>query len=352
MQRRPKGATLPAVTDLRGLGDRFSSRNKDLGGFLRSTVDDIKGYRERFKFISGSYEGGYNIFKVVIGQMNAQADSEQQIINLAFSFASNVAIGALGNSLQAANKISAAMNLYGGSAVNTATGLATPEIEKATIADDLHPAIKTAQGLQKLDELSQAVLPIAARGVDLLLEPAKLAERLAGEVRVAAAGGAREMTDDQVNEKYKELQEQDKKAAQLAAAVQDAVATFGTLRQAHWKAPWLDMMRCERDIWILWISRQNVAKYGMYYFGPLGRSQLHKHMIDIGLATEYIGTTPEEVQDPRYTGGELGAATKGLYKVINGQYVKRDGPQMLKDGAVARAPEVGKRWSIAMLSGS
>ena len=201
LQRRSQRTALPAVTDVRRLGDRFSSRNKELGGFLRSTVQDINGYRERFKFIgSGSYEGGYDIFKVVIGQMNAQADSQQQIINLAFSFASNVAIGALGNSLQAAEKIGAAMNLYGGSAVNTASGLATPEIEKATIGDDLHPAIKTAQGLQKLDELSQAVSPIAARGVDLLLEPAKLAERLAGEVRYAAAGGAREMTDDQVND--------------------------------------------------------------------------------------------------------------------------------------------------------
>jgi hypothetical protein len=326
----------------------MEGRQDNFRKFLTGADADIKAYRGKFKWVNGSYRAGYENYSRVIKDVNAGIDSEQVWVNLIFSFAGNLAIGALGSALQSAKLISEGLAIFGGAAASTAVGFKVPpQIEKAPPSEELHPAIREAEGLKTLDSLNAMLLEIVTKGLDVFSEPRRLTAQVIGEIRVKAAGGKRELTDAELEAAIAKIDANDKSGEVLDKAVLDTIKSFDETRQFSYKAPWPDMRRAEQDIWIMWIARQNpIGRWGVVRWSVLARPELTRRLIDLNLATENISPHPDG------GGGRLGAATEGVYMVINGQWVARSGPEMIKTGAIALQPQVARYWAAVLLSGT
>jgi hypothetical protein len=281
--------------------------------------------------------------------MNASIDSEQFVVNQVFSFVNNVTVGALGNALQSAKMISASVNLYAGSAVNTATGNLAPQIPKAAISDDVNPALRRADGLQKLDDLNATVLGIAADAIVPVSEPLQLAEKLMAEVRVATARGKRELTDDEVRQGVARLEAYEERGGRFVATVLKAHQELDKLRGLFNRSPSPSQRRCEQDIWITWMSHQDPGWGPARWASVLGRPDLHARLIALGLATYDIGFQPG--QPAHMKGGRLGVATRGFTDrvVPGGHIINRDSPTWLRDASLNELPRVGQYWVSVFL---
>jgi len=329
----------------------FLRRRDKLQKFVGTAQKDIEAYRKKFRWVNGSYTEAYKAFKDVLTKMNASIDSEQKIVNLMYSMANNVAIGALGNALQEAKKISQAINLWGGSAVNTGTGLGSPEIPKAAVTEELHPALRVSAGLQKLDELNETVLSILANTLFPIYEPTRVVEEVIGETRVAEAKGKRKLTDAELADRKKQLAKFDEQGGTLEPVLDKVLQELDNTRAVFYKSPWPTLRRAEQDIWIMWMSQQKpIGTWGVVRWSVLGRPELHDRLIELGLATRHIWAKPNPPKE--LSGGRLGAATEGIrMEAVNGQLVDISGPEMLSIGAQTQAPFVARYWASVFLSG-
>ena len=156
LSRQPHTVHKPLadLARLRTLAEHAKDRRDLLAGLFKAARDDLKRYRERFREVDKRYTAAYEIYKGTLKTMNAAADTEQFIVNQVFSMLNNLTVGTLGNALQEAEHIGAAMNLYAGAAVNTAIGNLAPQIPKAEVSEELNPALHRAEGLQLLDDLN------------------------------------------------------------------------------------------------------------------------------------------------------------------------------------------------------
>ena len=227
---RPEPKPLADMNRLRALATAAKGRRDMLANYLKTARDDLGRYRAKFRLINERYEAAYKKYKETIKSVNASIDSEQFVVNQVFSLVNNVTVGALGNALQSAKVISAGVNLYAGSAINTATGNLAPQIPKAEVSDDVNPALRRADGLQKLDDLNATVLGIAADAIVPVSEPMQLAEKLMAEVRVATARGKRELTDDEVRKGVADLEGYEKRGDKFMVAVLTAHQGLDKLR--------------------------------------------------------------------------------------------------------------------------
>ena len=348
---RAEPKPLADMNRLRVLATAAKARRDMLAQYLKTARDDLGSYRAKFRQVNERYEGAYATYKRTIKDMNASIDSEQFVINQVFSFVNNVTVGALGNALQSAKVISATVNLYAGSAINTATGNAAPQIPKAEISDDVNPALRRADGLQKLDDLNATVLSIAADAIVPVSEPMQLAEKLMAEVRVAAARGKRELTDDQVRQGVATLEGYEERGGKFVAAVLSAHQELDKLRLLFTRSPSPSQRRCEQDIWITWMSHQEVGWGPSRWASVLGRPELHTRLIELGLATYDIGFQPGQPEHLR--GGRLGVATRGLTDRVlpNGTIMSKDSPSWLRSASLNELPRVGQYWVSVFLGG-
>jgi hypothetical protein len=344
--RKKRTRTPPAdIGHVRELASHAGERVDSLEAFLKRAKEDLKTYRSRFAHVSNQhYRDAYESYKKVIKEMNKSADTEQFLVNNIFSFVSNVGIGALGNALQEAKRIGAAVNLYGGSAVNTGTGNLTPQIQKAEISENLNPAVHQARGLQKLDDLNAVVLEIAATSVGPLSRPVKLAEQLIAELRVASAGGKRELSDEQVRQGVAELEGYDTRGRQLMEVIGRTNGHLDKLMELFNRSPFPSRRHCEQDIWISWMSHQ-----GPGWRSVLFRDELHERLIFLGLATEDIGFEPG--QPDTLKGGRLGVATRGLTDRVGpgGHIWNKDAATWLRDASLNELKYVAQYWSSIFL---
>jgi hypothetical protein len=353
-QRRRTGPVHKPLADmdrLRTLATAAKARRDLLANFVKTARDDLARYRERFREVNTRYEAAYATYKTTIKNMNASIDSEQFIINQVFSMVNNLTIGALGNALQEAKLISAAVNLYAGSAVNTAAGNLTPQIPKGEISDDVNPALRRADGLQKLDDLNATVLTIAADAIVPVSEPMQLAEKLMAEVRVAAAGGKRVLTDEEVREGVASLEGYEERGRGFVTAVLTAHQQLDKLRALFNRSPVPTQRRCEQDIWITWMTHQDPGWGFNRWTSVLGRPELHTRLIAVGLATYDIGF--QAGQDESMRGGRLGVATHGLTDrpLPNGQIANKDAAHWLRDASLNELPRVAQYWASVFLGG-
>jgi hypothetical protein len=348
-RKRPDPKPVADLERLRVLSAAATARRDLLASYLKTARDDLARFRARFREVNARNEAAYATYKATLKSMNASIDTEQFIINQVFSMVNNVTLGALGNALQEAKRISAAVNLYAGSAVNTAAGNLTPQIPKAEISDEVNPALRRADGLQKLDDLNATVLGIAADGLVPVSEPMKLAEKLIAEVRVASARGKRELTDAEVRKGVAELEGYQERGASFVTAVLAAHQQLDKLRGLFNRSPFPSERRCEQDIWITWMSHQDPGWGFPRWTSVLGRPELHARLIAVGLATYDIGFTPGQPESAR--GGRLGVATKGLTDrpLPNGQVISKDPAHWLKDASLNELPRVGQYWASVFL---
>lgn len=356
--QRVPGRSLPSNGEVQAITQRLGARQAELAGLLEAAKLDIGNVRNYFKLVNGVYDRSYGHYQLVLNQANAAADSQQVWVDLVVGVATGLAVGALFEATLAAKAAQLSVELLSeaaAEAVEGVVGLGTKatgitEIPKAQVSDELNPAWKQVAALQKLDELNQAVVQLAIPGTYLYSSPLMLGERLSGEIRVAEAGGTRNMTDAEVRAAFDKLKTFDQQSAQNQVSVKAAKEKFDCLRQSYSSKQQPPDLGVEQDIWIPWIAKQDPI--GNVFFGSiLSNKVIANHLVDIQLAARGA------------PGGRLNADISGsrvrdtYADPITGE-PKSASPTMetpstqLRDGASNELPMVKLHWREIFLMGA
>ncbi|MBB5166961.1 hypothetical protein [Mycobacterium sp. AZCC_0083] len=293
VQRAPTKPLVPSVNDIEILGTKLKTRQLNVSVFTRNATQDINALREYFKWVNAVYRRCYDHYDLVIKQAAAEAQTEQAWLDYASGAAIGIAVGlaaegviaaaakaglAAEKSLEAIGEVAGEF-IEGGISANVKFDVPVPKI-----APELSPALRQVQTLQKLDDLSAAVLPMAT-GSQVYTDAIVGTERISADLRVGEAGGKRRMTDSAIQQEHVKLMRFELASFQSDREVDAVAARFDALRTAYnGKQPPSDM-RCEQDIWIPWIAQQSGEAIRNVFITPvLSRPVLANHLVDIGLA--------------------------------------------------------------------
>jgi hypothetical protein len=288
VQRAPTKPLVPSVNDIEILGTRLKTRQLNLSAFTKNATQDINSLREYFKWVNSIYRRCYDHYQLVINQAAAEAQTEQAWLDYASRAAIGITVGLVGEAIIAGRAAEKALEgiaevsgefIEGGISANVKFDVPVPKI-----APELSPALRQVQSLQKLDDLSAAVLPMA-KGSQVYTDAIVGTERISADLRVGEAGGKRRMTDSEIQQEHLKLMRFELASFQSDREVDAVAARFDALRAAYGgKQPPADM-RCEQDIWIPWIAQQSGEAIRNVFVTPvLSRPVLANHLVDIGLA--------------------------------------------------------------------
>lgn len=288
LQRAPnvsKEQNLPAPrNEIELIGMRLKSRQVDLQYFLTNAKSDVERVRHYFEWVNGVYTRCYGHYKLVLAQANAEADSAQAWIDFIVGVLTGVSVGVLFELTLAARATEMGIELLSEAGAEMVEGglgrVIKLEVPKATLLEELTPELKQIRSLQNLDRLNATVLAMAIPGAYVYTDPIIQAERLTAELRVAEAGGKRRMSDTEIKEQYLKLMNFELKSVQMESALKNAESKFALLREYANKPAPTDQ-RCEQDIWIPWLAKQNIDTF----LTPiLFNGLIRRHLVDIGLA--------------------------------------------------------------------
>jgi len=342
----PLPATVTAAS-VEQLGAGLQARQTHLGNFLSQAQTDISNIRGYFKWVNDVYERCYEHYDLVLKQAKKQADTQQAWMDFISGVITGLAIGVIFDAIPAlavAKGLLKAASEVGSGAVSGGIGAATKTDAPALAPPiELNPAFKKVVALQQLDQLNSEVLALAVPGTMVYTNPLLQIERLKAELRVSAAGGQRQLSDDEMQKMYADLVTFDGKSVQFDESLKQAELKFDALRAAYMGKQAPTDQRCEQDIWIPWIAKQNPGEAAFWSVGPvLGMTILQNHFVDIGLAAK--GTR----------GGRLNAAVGG--DVADAQYdpeahtiVTVDSSAELVLGAKAEQAQLAPYWANVFL---
>jgi hypothetical protein len=132
------------------------------------------------------------------------------------------------------------------------------------------------------------------------------------------------------------------KSLQMEATIQDAKAKFEALRARYTGKQAPSDQRCEQDIWIPWLAKQDVDTF----FAPtLFNEGIRRHLVDIGLAGWDSPGGRLNVRVGVREGAPWGEPSGR--EVLASQAVCRD----LKAAAAAAAPSLPAYWRDVYLVG-
>ncbi len=340
---------LPPRNDIELMGTRLKSRQTDFATFLSAARDDVNNIKNYFKWVTEVYDKTYGIYDLVIRQADAKAQTEQMVVDLLFGVAVGVTIGAISEVTLGAWAAKTVFELLAevfAEGVEGGVGLAAglggvKDVARATVSVDLNPAFKQLMALQKLDELNTAVLGMSVPGAQVYGNPIVQSERLSAELRVAEAGGARRMSDSDIQQAYLKLMRFDVQSIQMENTIKTQQGKFDALRKAYMGKQAPSWLRTEQDIWITWIAEQDAG--GSLISSSILESKLiDKHLVDLGLAM--LGSR----------GGRLNADTG----VVNSAFTPFDAPKVayqlptalqLKSGAMAQKSAILDFWQDVFL---
>lgn len=222
-------------------------------------------------------------------QAKEQADTQQAWTDFVSGVVTGIAIGLFAEALlplEAASKALEYTAEVGAELVEGGVARVT-KIDAPALAPplDLNPAFKQLMALQQLDKLNALVLSMAVPGAYIYSDPRVEAERISAELRVAEAGEQRRMSEADVQQSYLKLMRFETASLEMDARLKEAIPTFDALRKAYMGKQAPTDQRCEQDIWIPWIAKQNPGEEGFWSLGPvLNREIFRNHFVDIGLA--------------------------------------------------------------------
>jgi uncharacterized protein DUF4157 len=281
----------PAVSrnDVELLGMRLKMRQIDLAAFLNAAKNDVDNIRAYFKWVTDVYSRCYDHYDLVMKQAKQQADSQQTWIDLISGVATGLAVGLFAEVIVPFEITKKVYQFMGEAASEFAEGLVGQALKTdapgLNAPLDLNPAFKQLVALQQLDKLNALVLSMATPGAYIFSDPIVMAERLSAELRVAEAGGQRRMTDEEVQQSYLKLMRCEVASLQLELNLKEIEPKFDALRKAYMGKQAPSDQRCEQDIWIPWIARQNPGEEGFWSMGPVLNKEIFlNHFVDIGLA--------------------------------------------------------------------
>lgn len=341
---------LPSRNDIELMGVRLKARQTDFATFLNAAKDDVNNVRNYFKWVTDVYDQTYGIYALVIKQADAQAETQQMVVDLIFGVAAGVGIGVLSEvtlGAAAANTAFEILAEVAAEGVEGGVGLVAgisgaKEVPRAKVSEGLNPAFKQVQALQKLDELNTTVLGMSIPGPLVYGNPIVQSERLSAELRVAEAGGERRMSDNDIRLAYLKLMRFDVQSIQMENTIKMQQGKFDALRKAYMGKQAPSWQRTEQDIWITWIAEQD-AGGSLFSASILENRLIDRHLVDLGLAM--LGSR----------GGRLNADTG----IVNIAITPLDAPRVphqlptaiqLKSGAAALQKEVLEFWKDVFLS--
>jgi hypothetical protein len=281
---RPKAPTPVPRDDVELMGAKLKMRSIDLSTFLEDAKKDVENIRGYFDWVTGVYSRCHGHYELVLSQAGAQAETAQKWVDFIFGVATGIGIGVMSEVIIAAKATEMGVELLaeaGAEVVEGAVGaVVKPEIPKPVPLKESAPEFKQIMALQNLDKLNQAVLGMAVPGATVYQDPIVQCERLIAELRVIEAGGERRMTDDEVRDRYLKLMQFSLRSLDLDRKVQEAKAKFEALRARYSGKQAPSDQRCEQDIWIPWLAKQNLNTF----FAPTLMNELIRHhLADIGL---------------------------------------------------------------------
>ena len=289
--KTPAPAQQPAVSrnDVELLGARLKMRQIDLAAFLNTAKSDVDNIRAYFKWVTDVYSRCYDHYNLVMQQAKQQADSQQVWIDFISSVTTGIAMGLFAEVIVPAEVASKTMEYVyevGSELIEGYVGLKTKtDAPTLTALTELNPAFKQLVAFQQLDKLNALVLAMAVPGPYVYSDSIVVSERLSAELRVAEAGGQRRMTDEEVQQSYLKLMRFEMASLQLETNLKAVEPKFDALRQAYMGKQAPTDQRCEQDIWIPWIAKQNPGEEGFWSMGPvLNKEIFRNHFADIGLA--------------------------------------------------------------------
>ncbi len=342
---------LPPRNDIELMGMRSKARQIDSTTFITAVQTDIKNIREYFKWVNSVYERSYEHYDLVLKQANAQAETQQVVVDLLFGVALGVAVGALSEvtlGAMAANTAYellaevAAEGVEGGLGLGAGVTGIKPEIAKAKASDELNPALKKIQALTQLDDLNSAALQMAVTNTFVYTNPIVQAERLSAELRVAEAGGERRLSDDDIRQGYLKLMRFDLQGLRMENTIKETQVKFDALRAAYMGKQAPTDLRTEQDIWIPWLAQQNpVGSWGGLFASIVENKIIANHLVDIGLAARGArgGRLNADISDHDYE------------KDYDEGKVDASPGNQIVSGAKAEAPNIPAFWSDVFLMG-
>lgn len=336
-------ATAAARNEVELLGSRLKINQMNLASFLRDANSDITNIRAYFKWLNDVFARCHQHYALVIAQAGAEAQTEQAWLDFASGVATGATVGLISEAViagRAAEKAIESVTEVAAEFVEGGIGsFAKFDVPKPALSADLAPALKQVATLAKLDELNAAVLNKAISGL-LYLDPIVQSERLTAELRVAEAGGARRMSDADVQEMHLRLMRFEVSSSQSDRVITTAVAAFDALRQRYMGLQPPSDERTEQDIWIPWITQQSGAPQLNVFITPvLSRTVLANHLVDIGLARRGA------------PGGRLNAdISQSRRRKPDDVLTTIEPHQQLIVGARAQAPSIPSLWAKLLLN--
>lgn len=254
--------------------------------FLKTAGDFITGFRQKTTWVNGAYSLAYDHHTTLVKVLAADDANRAVIANLVVGLGLNLATGGLAEVLEEAEMIGHAAAFWGDQISNTAVGVVgAPNIPVAAVSAETNPAFKELMGLQKLDELNRAVLPVAIDGsrnlLTMMAEVGDLSDALN-----ASTNDPKAMGKDDFTRRFSVLQRNFQLVPQIVPTLDKVAASFVQLWATFFKSPWPDDRRSEQDIWIVWITSQvtspeswSAAAWG----STLENYKLTNHLQDIGV---------------------------------------------------------------------
>jgi hypothetical protein len=344
--RAPTTTTPVPRNDVELLGAQLKMRQIEFAAFVKEAKQDVNNIRTYFDWVNGVYKRTYGHYDLVLSQARAEAESTQRWVDFLFGVATGVSVGVLAEVTIAARAIELGVELLAEIGAEMAEGgiaaLVKPEIQKQEPLKESMPELKQIQSLQTLDQLNTVVLNFSVPGPSIYQDPIVQSERLTADLRVMEAGGQPRMTDMDMRDLWLKLMHFSLKSLQVDAAVQDAKAKFETLRGRYMGKQAPSDQRCEQDIWIPWLAKQDIDTF----FAPsLFHEGIRRHLVDIGLAGWDKPGGRLNVKVGTRDGAPWGEPSAG--EMLEAQAVCRD----LKAAAAAAAPSLPPFWRDVYLIG-
>ncbi len=310
---------LPSRAALETLRTRATGLQVRLGTFVGNGKARVAEIRNFWATVNGVYERVYGHYSLVLAQGRAAARNEELVANVLIG----TGLGIFADVALPATIINAAVRQVLSEVAPNIAQVPMQFKAGGSAAEPLAaqlPNLKQLQAVTALDKLQSTLLEIADPAPQLLANLALAAQRLVGEVRVAEARGAREMTDAQVQQEYQKLDAALSKLAGIEEKLQEAETKFEALGKYFTSLKVPSDQTAEQDIWIEWIVAQGSPPYA------LNNRPIANHLRDIGLSG---GAT-----DMRY----------GRLSVNFGRWITTWDLDAAYKSAAAELPSVKKDW--------
>ncbi len=258
------GTDLGSVLALRALEDtraEATARSFKLGAYATKGLRVVDGTKAKMIRFSDQYGNAYQTYADVVRQGRAEAQDQQEWINIFSGIAIGVGVGLLSEVIIGEAILSAAstvaVEVAGEAAEAVVAGGASqviPRVSGQTLEPGgIHPALMNSQIWETLSRLYRTVGSVQQIGwhLPLLLGNTEYA---IGQLRLIDAGAEAEMSRPELVEMAISLTRVNRQMRMLDAEIEERMVGLDSLLARLSSPSGYGQDELEQDIWIMWIS--------------------------------------------------------------------------------------------------